>query len=401
MYLSAKAAAGLLGVSVQTLYSYVSRGLIRSEETGESKRTRRYLAEDVQNLVQRKEGRRSPEKMVSDALRWGSPIMESAITLIAGGRFYYRGMDATVLARRRSVEEVAAFLWTGGFEGHFFDGDFTVPSAVIGVLEAAGPAELYDRLQIALPVLGLDDVAAYDLRPAAVARTGARILRRLTAVVAGTGSRLEIERKSIAGALQNGWTPEIPEAAELFSAALILCADHELNVSAFTARCVASAAASPYGVVEAGLAALRGVRHGGLTDRVERQLAALEGDPREVVASAVRRGEPIPGFGLQVYPEGDPRAALLLQLIDERFPEAPAVRQALAFAAQVKSILGDFPTIDFGLAVLTRSLGLPPGHGQVVFALGRIIGWIAHAIEQYNAGTLVRPRATYVGPVPE
>ena len=52
------------------------------------------------------------------------------------------------------------------------------------------------------------------------------------------------------------------------------------------------------------------------------------------------------------------------------------------------------------LAVLTRALGLPPGHGQVVFALGRIIGWIAHAIEQYNAGTLVRPRATYVGPVP-
>lgn len=396
MYLTAKEAAGRLGVSTQTLYSYVSRGLVRSEESGREKRTRRYLAEDVDQLVQRKEGRRSPEKLVSGALRWGSPIMESAITLIADGKLYYRGHDSSALALDRSVEEVAALLWTGDFTANLFAGDVAVPPGVLAVLSDAGPAEPYDRLQIALPVLALDDVAAYDLRPAAVARTGARILQRLTTVVAGEDSGAH----GIAATLCAGWTPDHPDAGTLFSAALILCADHELNVSAFTARCVASAGASPYGVVEAGLAALRGVNHGGMTDRVERYLASVDGETTDLVASAVRRGEILYGFGQPLYPAGDPRAALLLRLLADRFPYSPAVREARDIADQVRTILGDFPTIDFGLAVLTRTLGLPPGYGSVVFALGRIIGWIAHAIEQYEVGTLVRPRATYVGPIP-
>ncbi len=90
-----------------TLYTYVSRGLIRSEPTDGKKRNRRYRAEDVRRL---KEQRRSPNRV---ALHFGTPVMDSAITLIADGRFFYGGHDAIALSRSRSLEQVAELIWTG------------------------------------------------------------------------------------------------------------------------------------------------------------------------------------------------------------------------------------------------------------------------------------------------
>ena len=112
-YLSASEVAEELGISLPTLYSYVSRGLLRSEFADPGKRTRRYHAEDVQRLKARQEMRRDPQKVVDTALHWGTPMLPSALTLIEAGRFYYRGQDVLDLARDRSVEQVAALLWTG------------------------------------------------------------------------------------------------------------------------------------------------------------------------------------------------------------------------------------------------------------------------------------------------
>jgi citrate synthase len=112
-HLSAVQAAHALGISLATLYAYVSRGLIRSEAADGAKRRRRYRAEDVRALKQRKELRRNPAKAVEGALHWGEPVLESAITMIADDRFYYRGHDAIGLAESRSIEEVAALLWRG------------------------------------------------------------------------------------------------------------------------------------------------------------------------------------------------------------------------------------------------------------------------------------------------
>ena len=110
--------------------------------------------------------------------------------------------------------------------------------------------------------------------------------------------------ETVARALQRAWVPEDPRGATLLNRALVLCADHELNVSSFTARCVASAGATPYAVVVAGLAALGGVKHGGNTERVEAFLAESEaaGGAREAIASRLRRGEAVPGFGHPLYP---------------------------------------------------------------------------------------------------
>src|SRR5258706_14752577 len=110
-YLSAAEAAAALGIRLPTLYAYVSRGLIRSEAAGHRRRDRRYNREDVNRLRARREQRRHPDQAAAQALSWGVPVLESSLSLIAEGRLYYRGLEAVVLASRRTFEEVAQWLW--------------------------------------------------------------------------------------------------------------------------------------------------------------------------------------------------------------------------------------------------------------------------------------------------
>jgi citrate synthase len=191
-------------------------------------------------------------------------------------------------------------------------------------------------------------------------------------------------------------------AVGLLQAALILCADHELNVSSFSARCVASAGATPYAVVGAGLAALTGTRHGGNTGQLEAFLAEAR-TPAGVPAALarwLRRGANLPGFGHPLYPDGDPRGQALMAMITARLPRSRGTRLARAIAEAVAALNGEAPTVDFGLVALAAALELPPGAPLALFALGRTVGWIGHAIEQYATGQLIRPRARYVGVLP-
>ena len=398
-YLSAGRAAEELGVSVATLYAYVSRGMVRSEAVGGKKRNRRYRAEDVRRLKQRKERRRDPEGVMEGALHWGTPVMESGITLIDEGRLYYRGRDVGDLAGRRSIEEVAALIWTGDEataqdlflrEGKAVSGRIRT---VLGSVAGMPPVELF---QVLLPLAAAEDPAAYDLRSAAVARTGARILRLMAEAASGE------EAPGLAEALGRGWGSGEIGAGAMLDAALVFCADHELPVSTFAARCVASSGATPYAVVLAGLAALGGVKHGGEIELVEAFLREVEaaGDARAVISGRLRRGESIPGFGHSLYPEGDPRAAGLLRLVAETYPESPAVGLYIAVTQDVLSLIGGRPTVDFALATVGRALGLPAGGAVALFGLGRTVGWIGHAIEQYEDNLLIRPRARYVGEQP-
>src|SRR5688572_11176815 len=112
-YLSSGQAAEELGVSLATLYAYVSRGMVRSEAGEWKGRARRYRAEDVRRLKERKERRRDPDGVVEGALHWGTPVLESGITMIDGGGLYYRGRDVVDLAEESTIEEVAALVWTG------------------------------------------------------------------------------------------------------------------------------------------------------------------------------------------------------------------------------------------------------------------------------------------------
>nr|WP_244299667.1 citrate synthase family protein [Rubrobacter xylanophilus] len=396
-YLSAREAAEELGVSLRTLYAYVSRGMIRSEAAGG--RRRRYRAEDVRRLKERKERRRRPEDAVEGALSWGTPVMESGITLITDEGFYYRGRDVVELSRRCGIEEVAALVWVGdeSAAGEIFG--FGAPPSVSSIRETVGGLELppLEALQAALPLAAAGDPVAYDLRPDSAARTGGRILRLMAAVASGgegTGG--------VAGTLCRGWGLQGEGTRRVLDAALVLCADHELPVSTFAARCAASSGASPYAAVSAGLAAFGGSRHGGALYLVESFLGEIEarGDVRGVIGAWFRRGEGVPGFGHPLYPDGDPRGAELLHRVSGECPGSPAVRLARTVVREVREMVGENPTVDFALVTLARALGLPPGAAVALFAVGRAVGWIGHAIEQYASGSLIRPRARYVGEPP-
>jgi citrate synthase len=263
------------------------------------------------------------------------------------------------------------------------------------VLAGLPPVE---RFQALLPLAAEADLAGFDLRPVAVAGTGARILRFLTVIAAGE----EAVGEGIAASLQQGWVRDDPQARSLIEAALILCADHELNVSSFTARCVASAGASPYQAVMAGLAALQGAKHGRNTERVEAFLREADSSigPRAAIAGRLRRGETIPGFGHPLYPSGDPRGRFLIDATAAAYPDSQAVALARAVDSAVVEVTGGQPNIDYGLVTLAWTLNLPPGGPIALFALGRTIGWIGHAIEQYQLDRIIRPRARYIGEPP-
>ena len=239
----------------------------------------------------------------------------------------------------------------------------------------------------------MHEPTACDLCPDGVAQTGWRILSLLTTVAAERSRPAPIDAR-----LARAWRAD-DRAVAAIRVALVLCADHELNVSAFAARAVASAGANPYAVVSAGLGALEGVRHGGISLRVESMLQALRRtrNVRAALGERLRRGETIDGFGHPLYRDGDPRAAAILDLLGEAFPRSPELAFVLDTTAAAAAVIREQPTIDFALAALARVLRLPAGSPLVLFALGRTIGWIGHAIEQYATGQVLRPRAKYVG----
>ncbi len=404
-YLSAKEAAEKLNVNMQTLYAYVSRGTIRSEAVAGSKRRKRYYAEDVEKLIARREGRRNPEQLAQEALHWGSPVMESAITLIDNGKLYYRGYDAFALAKSSSAEAVATLLWTGTTEGvvSLFDAD-VYPSAkkyatmLLHVTMDGTALSPIQAFQTFLPIAAADDPTAYDLRQDKVTMTGARLLRLMASVAAGDVS----DQLSIAEMLQRGWCSKDESSIALFNASLIVCADHELNSSSFASRVVASTRSTPYACVMAGLAALQGARHGGHTERVEAFLREIDeaNHAKTVIEGRLRRDEPIAGFGHKLYPDGDPRGKFLLDWVTEHAPNSPAIELGVAVQEAMLNSTGEHPNLDFGLVILSRALKLPSGSALAMFALGRTMGWIGHAIEQYLADWLIRPRATYIGQQP-
>ena len=396
-FLTARQAADTLGVTRATLYAYTSRGLLRSEPVPGATRERRYHRDDVERLTARKAARRDPSKAAAQGLRWGEPVLESGITLIQGGTFHYRGHDAVRLSEHASAEQAAALLWN--VEERERDRLFAQPSPLDArrlTLLARQTDDVRARLQAALPIAGGSDVPAFDLRPPAVRATGARILRLFTTIVAGDAAREPMHR-----ALQQAWVPRRPMVADVIRTALVLCADHELNASAFTARCTASAGASPYDVIAAALATLKGYKHGGAGERAL-ELVRHAGSPRvarAALAERLRRGERIPAFGHPLYPDGDPRATVLIGLAESSGNDA-AWRPFRYLAKAGAELLNEAPNLDFGLAAITRAYRLPNDAPFLLFALARTIGWIAHAMEEYASGHLIRPRARYTGPMP-
>ena len=397
--LSADEAARELGITLATLYAYVSRGLLRSRAEPGTRR-RRYVAEDVWLLRQRKEQRHDPARTAEEALHQGLPAIESRLSVVRDGRLYYRGKDVLSLAVSHTLEEVAALLWAGDLATPLPEEPLPAPSTEWRTLLRIGatmpPLEAF---QLVLPLLAARDSGAYDTQPPSVQRIGLKIVRILAAAAVGARP----SRDETAAVLQRGWATTSAADRALLRAALVLYADNGINPSSFTARCVASAGSTPYALVLAGLAALQGTKHGGACERAEALLeeAGDAAGARRVVEARLRRGEAIPGFGHPLYPAGDPRGGLLLQLVAEHHGRARDVGLATTLVHAVRDLTGLLPNVDFGVVTLCRALRLPPGSSLALLGIGRSVGWIAHGLEQYQEGRLIRPRARYSGEPPQ
>jgi len=398
-FLGSQEAARYLDVQPATLYAYVSRGLLDSLPGPEDGRRRRYRKSDLDRLKRRSDAHAGEGAAAASALDWGAPSLETELTRVAPEGPVYRGVPVGDLVREGApFEAVAELLWTGSLPAVRPRWPDALDSLDLGVRMPA-PAWPVDVLRVAVTLAGLEDPARFSLSEDAELLVARRLIVGGTRALVAHRGRVDVEGGSVACLVESAFGLVSSEAKHrAIDAALVAIADHELNASTFAARVAASTGADSYACVSAALSTFTGGKHGGACDRCAALLVeiARSGLPRSVLAARMRRGEQPPGFGHPLYPEGDPRFRLLVEVAEGvGRGRVPAWLDELV-ATGAEMGLGE-PNSDMGLALLARALGMPPEGAVTLFAVGRMAGWLAHVHEQRRQGFLVRPRARYVG----
>jgi citrate synthase len=438
--LTAAEAASELGVKVGTLYAYVSRGWLKSyrRKVGRQALYRRSEVEALRGVGTPERGLRAHS--LPDASSWvtiaqpptdGSPsgviVAESAVSSIADGALAYRGYPIEELVGRASFEEICLLLWNGErpapAEVERLNAEIagmTLPAAAAAALAAVGDdAPALPRLEVMITSIAAEerkrqqrsriDQAQVIIGSLPLAFAGSLPLASAGGAASGaetnTRARLNGKRHDagvaarMLDAVQHGDYAEADR--EALDRVLVACAEHELNASTFAARVVASTGADLYACVVAGLCSLSGPIHGGACDRIEEMLAKIEAGMRvERCVAAFQEKESLPpGFGHGIYPNGDPRAALLkkVAVVTARRRGRKIFEMAVKIEEAVWKRQRLRPNLDFYLTVCVRMLGFPRGMPAAIFALGRCAGWIAHSLEQYADNRLIRPRMRYRG----
>jgi len=394
-WLTTSQAAHRLGVKPATLYAYVSRGVIESHR--DEDRTSRFRASDVEALAVRGRPREASRPHSLDI------EITTRITQIVGHSIRYRGHDALTLARTSSFEQVAELLWTGSLPA------VPVTWASPAQLPAIeGEMSMRDRLRLVAARAGVGARARRDLR--SVTDEGRRLIASMvdSLPIVGDGRcpRLLLPdevavRGSLAGRLWTRLSPRRPTAGLVatLNAALVVLADHEMATSTLAARVAASTRAGVHGVVAAGMGTLAGPMHGGESQRARRVLERVTtSSVHGVILMALELHGRLPGFGQVLYPMGDPRATLLLDMLREAVGAHPAIDTADTLVAAAASRRLPPPNVDFALAVLGMVAAMPQDGGEAIFTPARVVGWLAHAMEEYGEQPLrFRPRAVYIG----
>ncbi|MFI0444171.1 citrate synthase [Actinomadura sp. 6N118] len=421
-WIDTEVAAERLGVKPATLYAYVSRGVLQRRPDADGRRSL-FDADEIEELARRGRPRRPPSPT--------ELAIESAITALGADRQYYRGRDATELAATSSFEEVASWLWTGdqepgeqkpgegeageqepGEDGpgegepdvDAVGGTWRAPEEGLAAAVAAqsglpGDVLPLDRLQVITTALAAVDPLRFQLDRPGVIATARALIAGLVDALPAAGEDAD---STIAGRLWGRLSARPPEPGLLrvAGAAMVLLADHELAASTLAARVAASVRADPYAVVAVGLGTVGGPLHGGASFGAERMFAEI-GEPGRsgrVIGERLRAGQRIPGFGHSIYKSGDRRASVLFDLIREVAPDHPWLAVADTVLTEAARRRLPEPNVDLALATLTSVAAMPPGSGEAIFAVARTAGWIAHALEEYERTSPLRPRAIYVGP---
>lgn len=395
-------ALAALAVKAPTLYTYVSRGLIRSIATNGS-RQRLFSRIDVEEIMLRSKSHEGGAARAQSAMHFGTPIINTSITNITPQGPIYRGHSAIDLARDGvTFEAVAHLLWQGTLVEKS-----TWPANVLSI----SPKRLVEALQLQLPpedilklfslivlALGLPTGGLRKDGPDAILVSAQQIIQTL-ACCTGLLAQPDVPSGTVSGstiAMTIAQALNATElcAASLINAALILCADMELTSGTFAARVTASSGSDLYACVAAGISAHAG-GPGRSFDNCEEFLVGCERTIEQKLDLARSQGRRLAGFYYRIFPEGDPRARVLINLVKDAIPLSTQARNTLALIERVEKECDVQVGLAPALVVMTTALGLPRHAGAALWTLGRVAGQVAHIIEQRNQGFLMRPRAKY------
>ena len=334
----------------------------------------------------------------------GVAVADTEIGDVVGGAgfYHYRGVTAPELARTATFEAAAALVLDGSSDP--IAGDRTLPQPVADMVATADLRTGLSALGVALGCRPLDAIGPDERRNDAV-----RLIATMPTLVASILHRTPIAPDPGLGHVADylrmiRGEPATDEHVAALQSYLVLTIDHGFNNSTFATRVVASTGVDLAACAVAGLCSLSGPRHGAELERILDMFDEI-GEPDRAEAwmrSELEARRRLHGFGHAVYERPDPRLVLMRELGAAIAPERHRVAMA-AEEAGTKLLAGRrlVPNIDLHAGVVLDACGIPRGWHMATFAVARIVGWCAHAIEQAAERRIFRPAARYIGPPPE
>ncbi|MGV3523076.1 MAG: citrate synthase [Candidatus Sericytochromatia bacterium] len=352
----------------------------------------------------------------------GIVALSSSVSSIVDGVLTYRGYDIDDLADNTTFEEVIYLLLNEDLPNQAqldelqqqLEAERAVPDEFLKILaqfpKAANPME---RLRTAVSLLSAYDADSEDNAPEQNRRKAISLVAKMPTIIAAQ-ERLRRGKAPVAPKagmstpasflyMMHDTDPD-PVAVDALDKALILHADHELNASTFATRQTVSTLSDMYSAITSAIGTLKGPLHGGANEQVIRTLQKIEtlDNVEPYLKKALEQKERIMGFGHRVYKDGDPRAKHLKEM-SRRLGEMTGEPKWYQMSDRLETLMveakGMKPNVDFYSASVYFVLGIPIDLYTPIFALSRISGWAAHALEQYGNNRLIRPRADYTGPI--
>ena len=354
----------------------------------------------------------------------GVVLDETRIGFIDGeaGKLVYRGYNIHDLAQHATFEETCYLLLHGALPTRTqlasFDGQLKaarpIPDSIVEIIDRVKAAHPMDILRTAVSAIVALDESGHEATVKAGLPAGVNLISQVATIVAAM-HRIRIGLDPVAprddlghGAnflyMMFGKEPS-PADAKIIDLDLVLHAEHSSNASTFAARVAAGTAADLGSAIVAAIATLKGPLHGGAAEAVQKTVEEI-GDPEQAIAyikEKIEAGEKVMGFGHRVYKTEDPRARELRgvardlghKLGNDRWFQ---ILQEIEKAMEPYRPKGIYPNVDFYAGAVYSLLGIPEEQFIPMFAVGRMPGWVAHVLEQYEDNVLIRPLLDYTGP---
>lgn len=402
-YVSSAEALAVLAVKPQTLYSYVSRGMIR--RICVDGKNCLYNREDIRRLKARSTARSGHGAVAGGALQWGEPVLVTGITEITAQGPGYREHLALQLAREGySYESVAEYLWTteeiNASARWCSDEALLRIAPQVGALAVAYPRIHFRQLLTEIVLLLCIEHSDHHREPQIEfsLNTARALVQALCMAFGFVGPR----RCFVAPRAHEGIAAYILRAfgvdanrsqTRVLNSALVLLADHEFSPATFAARIAASSGVDLHSCIGAALHVHFGSALGLRCDSVEEALQAASSARSRGNSAPVVHAGPV-GFSHPLYVDGDPRANEILELALGLTKHAAATREALQTLRRIDNHEGAV-SLNAALVVLCRALGLNGPVAGGLLAVSRSAGWIAHVIEQYKQDFMIRPRGKF------